>query len=564
MNPAIEDLADQLIAARFRQEPLEAALLGLPARRGELADLSSSAQADLMATYSSLASAAEALYEAARVDELDHDETDVLTLDLIRMTAETTALSLSVPLLEFTATDIFVAPLAGVLAALPMLALDSPERRDDQLARLAALPVFLEQSAQRLRDGVDAGRTPQERGVRAAMAQIDAITGDPLLGALRSDPDGAPDEFAAAQGHVLDEVVRPALLRYREVLENQVLPSGRADEKPGLCWLPGGEDMYQRCVRYSTSTEHTAEDLHSTGLAIIERLNEEFAALGSELWNTTDVAEIHERLRTDPALRYESGDEIVTTAIEAVRRAEHAAPEWFGLIPTTACAVEPIPEALAEGSPPAYYFTGALDGSRVGTYFINTTKPEQRFRHLAEAVAFHEAVPGHHFQLTIAQQLEGSHVVHSVFADVATAEGWGLYAERLADEMGLYTSAVARLGMVSTDAWRAARLVVDTGLHALGWSRQDAIDWMGAHVPMSSLEIHSEVDRYISVPGQALAYMVGRLALEAHRRDAAERLGERFNIRAFHDLILRSGPVPLPALASAVERWISSQTNASN
>ena len=443
-----------------------------------------------------------------------------------------------------------------------MLTVDTPERRDDQLARLAAIPDFLEQSAQRLRDGVEADLLPQERGVRAALAQIDVITSDPQLGALRSDPEGASDEFAAAQGTVLDQVVRPAILRYREVLESQILPSGRPDEKPGLCWLPGGEDMYRRCVRYSTSTEHTAEDLHATGLAIIERLNEEFAALGSEVWNTTDVAEIHERLRTDPSLRYESGDEIVTTAIEAVRRAEHAAPEWFGLIPTTACAVEPIPEALAEGSPPAYYFTGALDGSRVGTYFINTTKPEQRFRHLAEAVAFHEAVPGHHFQLTIAQQLEGSHLVHSVCADVATAEGWGLYAERLADEMGLYASAVARLGMVSTDAWRAARLVVDTGLHALGWSRQDAIDWMGAHVPMGSLEIHSEVDRYIAIPGQALAYMVGRLALEAHRRDAAERLGGRFSIRAFHDLILRSGPVPLPALAAAVERWIDAQSPA--
>ena len=290
MNPAIEDLADQLIAARFQQEPLEAALLGLPARRGELADLSSSAQANLIATYSALASAAEVLYEATRVDEIDRDETDVVTLDLIRMTAETAALALSVPLREFTVTDIFEAPLAGVLSVLPMLAVDKPEQRDDQLARLAALPAFLEQSAQRLRDGVVADLLPQERGVRAALAQIDVVTNDPQLGALRSDTKGAPDEFAAAQGTLLDEVVRPALLRYREVLANEILASGRPDEKPGLCWLPGGEEMYRRCVRYSTSTEHTAEDLHSTGLAIIESLNEEFAALGSELWNTTDVA----------------------------------------------------------------------------------------------------------------------------------------------------------------------------------------------------------------------------------------------------------------------------------
>jgi uncharacterized protein (DUF885 family) len=560
MNPAIADLADQLVAARFRQEPLEAALLGLPDRRGELADLSASAQADLMATFSSLASAAEELYEHARTDGSDHDETDVLTLDLIRMTGADTALSLTVPLLEFTVTDLFIAPLAGVLSVLPMLAMDTPERRDDQLARLASIPRFLEQSAQRLRDGASADRTPQERGVRAAIAQIDVVTGDPHLSALRSASDATTDEFAAAQGRLVDEVVRPALLTYREALEDEVLPTGRPDEKPGLCWLPDGEEMYRRCVRYSTSSDRTPEDLHNTGLSIFERLADEFASLGSELWNTTDLADIHRRLRTDPSLRYENGDEIVATAVEAVRRAEHAAPEWFGLIPTTACAVEAIPEALAEGSPPAYYYTGALDGSRVGTYFINTTKPGERFRHLAEAVAFHEAVPGHHFQLTIAQQLEGNHVAHSVFANVATAEGWGLYAERLADEMGLYTSAVTRLGMVSTDAWRAARLVLDTGLHAMGWSRQEAIDWMGAHVPMSSVEIESEVDRYIALPGQALAYMVGRLALEGYRRDATARLDDRFDVRAFHDLILRSGPVPLPALASAVNRWIDVQS----
>jgi uncharacterized protein (DUF885 family) len=564
MNSAIEHLADQLVAARFRQEPLEAALLGLPTRRGELADLSSSTEVELAQTYTSLASAAEELYERTRSDGQDHEESDVLTLDLIRMTAATAALSLSVPLLEFTISDLFIAPLAGVLSALPMLPMDTSDRRDDQLARLAALPLFLEQAAQRLRDGVSAGRTPHERGARAAIAQIDVVASDPHLGGLRPASQGSLGEFATAQNRVLDEAVRPALLRYREVLEREILPSGRPDEKPGLCWLPGGDDMYRRCVRYSTSTDRTAEDLHNTGLAIIDRLNEEFAALGSELWNTTDVAEIHQRLRTDPSLRYESGDEIVTMATEAVRRAERAAPEWFGLTPTTACAVEPIPEALAEGSPPAYYFTGALDGSRVGTYFINTTKPEQRFRHLAEAVAFHEAVPGHHFQLTIAQQLEGNHLVHSVFGNVATAEGWGLYAERLADEMGLYSSAVTRLGMVSTDAWRAARLALDTGLHAMGWTRQTAIDWMAAHVPMSSVEIESEVDRYIAVPGQALSYMVGRLELEAHRHVASQQLGDRFNIREFHDLILRSGPVPLPALASAVERWIHFQSSTSS
>jgi uncharacterized protein (DUF885 family) len=199
----------------------------------------------------------------------------------------------------------------------------------------------------------------------------------------------------------------------------------------------------------------------------------------------------------------------------------------------------------------------------VGTYFVNTTSPDQRFRHMSEDIAFHEAVPGHHFQLTIAQELSDTHLAQRIFTDVATAEGWGLYAERLADEMDLYSGDLDRLGMLSADAWRAARLVVDTGLHAFGWSRQAAIDWMFSHVPLSALEVEAEVDRYIAMPGQALSYMVGRMAIEACRREATDELGAAFDVRRFHDLVLTSGPVPIPALEAAVRRWIASQRPAS-
>ncbi len=558
MNPAIELLADRLVATRFRQEPLEAALLGLTDGAGELADLSAETQRELRDSFASVGASAEALATSLNEAAGDRDEVDVLTLDLIRLSATAAAAAMTVPLDEFTVTDLYVTPLSGILAVLPMLPLDTDDRRRDQLARLAAVPRFLDQSAQRLRDGAGAGLTPTARGVRAAVAQIDTVLADTALSGLRRTLEGTNDDFCAAQDRVLDEVVVPAVRRFREVLESESLPLGRPDERPGLSWLPDGEEMYRTMIRVSTSTDRTARDLHATGLDIMDRLNDEYAAIGSRLWNTSDVAEIHERLRSDPALRYANSEEILATAHEAVTRAEAAAPGWFGLVPRTPCAIEPIPEALAEGSPPAYYFTGALDGSRVGTYFVNTTKPAERFRHLAEAVAFHEAVPGHHFQLTIVQELEGNHLVHSVFADVATAEGWGLYAERLADEMGLYSSDVARLGMLSTDAWRAARLVVDTGLHALGWSREAAIDWMAGHVPMSHVEVESEVDRYIAVPGQALSYMVGRLELEANRRRASERLGDRFDVRTFHDVVLRSGPVPLPALSAAIDRWLDS------
>jgi len=551
VNAEVSALADELVAVRFEEEPLEAALLGLIEGEVGLADLSSDAEARARAAYARIAEAAVSLRNRLLATGATLHEIDLVTLDHVQFSAVTRGEFLAARGVEFSISDFHIAPLSSLIATLHQLPLDSQSRRSAHLRRLSMLPVYLDQAAERHREGIAAGRTPTARGVRGAVDQIDEVLREDDLGGLRRHPDEQDHAFDAAQDAAVVDAVIPALARYREFLQGEALSRGRSDEESGLHWLPGGEDLYGTFVRAWTSTSRTPEELHATGRAIIDQLDEEFATIGTRLWGTADVAEIHERLRTDPALRYADGAEILSSALSCVRRAELAAPDWFGLIPSTPCAVEPVPDALADGSAPAYYFTGALDGSRPGTYFINTSKPQQRFRHMAEAVAFHEAVPGHHFQLTIAQEASG-HLVFAVFADTASAEGWGLYAERLADEMGLYSSDVTRLGMLSTDAWRAARLVVDTGLHALGWSRQEAIDWMASHVPMSRLEVESEVNRYIVMPGQALSYMVGRLELESLRR----RASDTHSVRDFHDLVLRTGPVALPALQSAVTRWI--------
>jgi uncharacterized protein (DUF885 family) len=553
----VEALADELVDAGLALEPLEGALLGLPARDRPLADLSAASLDASRATVRDLARRAEEL--AAGPTGHPGDELDAVTLDLVRFSAANLADRLAVPSLEFTVTDRFNAPLAGVLSTVPQLPLDSDERRAEHLARLRALPEFLAQAADQLRAGARSGLTPVARGVRAAIDQIDAVLADPAVGGLRKGDES--DAFGRDEDATLRDDVEPAMRRYRQALEDESLPLGRDDDHPGLAWLPGGDEMYRTAIRYSTSTERTAEDLHGLGVALFADLDAEFAELGASLWGVGDAAEVRRRLREDPALRFTTGDEILDAARGAVRRAEAVAPDWFGEVPASACAVEPIPDAMAAGSPAAYYYTGALDGSRPGTYFVSTSEPTERFRHVAEAVAFHEAVPGHHFQLTIAQDL-GGHLAHQLFGDVTTAEGWGLYAERLADEMGLYSGDLARLGLVSTDAWRAARLVVDTGLHAMGWTRQRAIDWMAERVPISAAEIASEVDRYITTPGQALAYMVGRLELERLRARSADALGEAFSVRDFHDLVLRTGPVAPPAVAAAVERWIDRATAA--
>jgi uncharacterized protein (DUF885 family) len=559
VNSDISALADELVAIRFKEEPLEAALLGLVEGDVGLADLSAATERETLAAYERVERDAVVLRERLLASQTALSEVDLVTLEHVGRSATTRVQFLKARGVEFSISDFHIAPLSALIATLYQLPLDTDDRRAAHLRRLAGLPRFLEQAAERHREGIAAGRMPTARGVRAAIAQIDEVLSEPNLSGLRRELDEEDESFTATQDQVIRDSVTPALIFYRDFLRDEALPAGRSDEHPGLHWLPEGEELYATFVNAWTSTSRSPQELHTTGQEIIERLNKEFATIGERLWGSNDVAEIHERLRSDPELRYADSEEILSSAIATVRRAELAAPEWFGLIPSTPCAVEPVPDALADGSAPAYYFTGALDGSRPGTYFINASKPQERFRHMAEAVAFHEAVPGHHFQLTIAQEQEDGHVVFAVFGDTASAEGWGLYAERLADEMGLYSSDLTRLGMLSTDAWRAARLVVDTGLHALGWSRQETIDWMAAHVPMAQVEIESEVDRYIVMPGQALSYMVGRLELEALRREASERLGERLSVRDFHDFILRTGPVALPALKSAANRWIDAQ-----
>ncbi len=298
------------------------------------------------------------------------------------------------------------------------------------------------------------------------------------------------------------------------------------------------------------------DELHAMGREIVDEVLEEMVETGSGLFGTTDVAEIFQHL-ADPSLRYGSREEMLEHARRVVAAAEAEAPSWFATVPDMPCEVAPVPEAEEVGMTSAYYMPGAIDGSRPGTYYLNTSQPEERHRYGAEDIAFHEAVPGHHFQLTIAMESKDLAPARQVLYDTACAEGWGLYSERLADEMGLYTDDLARMGLFAADAWRASRLVVDTGLHAMGWSRQRAIDWMSSHTPLPRLEVEAEIDRYISFPGQALAYMVGRREIVRLRTEATAALGGRFDLREFHDLVLRAGILPLPALARTVERWVA-------
>lgn len=502
---------------------------------------------------------------ARRIDPGALTGQDQITRSVLLSIVDTEVDRISARAVEYTVAPSFLSPATDLLAQLAQVAqvaLTDAGNMDGYLARLAGLPRVLAQITRRHRDGIAAGRVPVRRLVAVTVEQLDRMLADPAADPLRRPPPEEPagssqrwEDFRAEQDRLLNEEVRPAVRRYRDALAGGIAEHARPDDRPGLCWLPDGEAYYTATVRFHTTTDRTPEDLHRTGLDLIAALEAEYAEVGSRAFGVSDPAEVRRRLRDDPTLRWRDGDELIAHARATIARAEEAAPAWFGRLPSRRCEVREIPAAEAPSGPAAYYIPPALDGSRAGTYFANTYQAETRGRAQYEATAFHEAVPGHHLQLALAQELDAP-LLRRLVPFNAYSEGWGLYAERLADEMGLYSDDVARLGMLNQDSMRAARLVVDTGLHALGWSRQQVVDYLRAYTAMPEVEIQSETDRYIAAPGQALSYMVGRLEIQRLRDLARGALGDRFDIRAFHDVVLGHGALPLQVLDEVVRRGL--------
>jgi len=300
----------------------------------------------------------------------------------------------------------------------------------------------------------------------------------------------------------------------------------------------------------------TAAELHQTGLQALESIHDEFRALGPSTLGTDDLSTLFQRMREEPTLYFATEAEVVEAATRSLGSARDAMGQWFGRLPQADCEVTAIPDHEAPYTTIAYYSQPHADGSKPGEYYINTFQPKTRPRYEAEVLAFHESIPGHHLQIAIAQELPDLPAFRKYGGQTAFVEGWALYTERLADEMGLYSTDLDRLGMLSFDAWRAARLVVDTGLHDQNWSRQQAEDFLMANTPLAHNNIKNEVDRYITTPGQALAYKTGQLEIFRLRQQAESTLGESFDIRSFHDVVLGAGAVSLPVLRERVQVWV--------
>lgn len=443
---------------------------------------------------------------------------------------------------------------------------DTPEARDALLGRWAAMGPWLDRQVsvgrESLRKGLVSPRSPAAR----VLAQLDELLarpddGGPLMAPARAEAPGMDpverSSFEEALAAVVRDTVRPAFSRYRAFVADEVLPAARPDEQPGLSAVPGGVEAYARLTRAHTSLDRSPEEIHAIGLAEVTRIDAELEALAGRTLGTAGGDEARRRLRGDPTLHFAKPAEVAEVARRSLERANAAIDRWFGVLPKASCEVVEMAAHEAEHSTIAYYRDPAPDGSRPGRYYINTSRPMTRPRYEAEALAFHESVPGHHLQIAIAQEIEGLPAFRRLSGSTAYIEGWGLYTERLSDEMGLYTGDLDRVGILSFDGWRACRLVVDTGMHALGWTRQQAIDFMVEHTALAPNNVANEVDRYISMPGQALAYKLGQLELLRLRAEAREVLGARFDIRAFHNAVLTEGALPLATLRQVVGAWMA-------
>jgi uncharacterized protein (DUF885 family) len=541
----VTTLADELLDLLAEEDPLNDLMQGYAGYDDLLGDLSEAAHGRLRTR---------ALDIAAKARELPPDA-DPVTAAVVVQQAGALAVRMESRLIEHTMLDITIAPLLKLLSVLPTIRAASVEQERNFLSRLAEIPEYLAAAAGRHRGGVAAGRLPVRRRVAAALTAIDDYLANPAGDPLRRPP--LHDSRDAERDRLLADVVRPAFRAYRQVLSEEIAPHSRDDDRPGLCWLPGGEANYVALAHTHTTTRHTPEELHRIGLDLLERLDEEYATMGSGVFGPSTAEQVRQRMRADPAMRWDSAEAMLASARATIHRAEQAAPRWFGLIPAQRCGLDATPSDHAPHTSAASYLPGALDGSRAGTFYLNTYRATERDRWVVEANAFHEAVPGHHFQITLAQHLTELPALRRFAWINSYFEGWALYCERLADEIGLYSGDVARLGMLANDSLRAARLVVDTGLHAFGWSRDRVVDFLREKTVMNEVEVQQETDRYIEDPGQALSYMVGRLEIQRLRATAEAELGDGFDIRAFHDLVLGGGPLPMDVLDDVVRGWIA-------
>jgi len=549
MSP-VRDLADRFHQRWLDENPFAATMYGIPGYDDLVPDESEAGAQTWRAEIEQFLRAADGIAPGELMPA------DAVTLDCTKEAVTQELASIDSARAEHTVTAMPYAGPPTFLALAARTVLVDPVAAEAYLTRLRRSGIWLDQISERLRAGARKGRLPVAPLVEQAIAWAEGVLAAPAPGPALSPqpPQGWPKAAAWEEERraAAEEVLKPALARWVATIK-ELLPQARPSERAGLVYLPGGEEDYGRAVRMYTTLPLSPEELHQTGLDHVAALEARAVKLGAGL-GLSGLDEVFAAVR-DSAGKIPP-EEAIRQAAVAVRRAEARASEVFPDPLPPPCDVTPMPEVVATSGAAPHYTPPRLDGGRPGTFWFNTERPTPGTGWDLEVVAFHEAVPGHHLQLSRLQLLADLPALQRQRSVTVFSEGWGLYAEQLAEEAGLYTDDRALLGSVSSSLMRAARLVVDTGIHAFGWSRERALEFLVAHVPMAQEVLAAEIDRYVVMPGQALAYLTGKLEILRIREDAQRRLGPAFSLPAFHAAVLDHGSLPMPTLGRSIAGWL--------
>jgi prolyl oligopeptidase len=437
---------------------------------------------------------------------------------------------------------------------------------EDWIARLRAFPAYMDQTIELMREGIKQRIVQPKIVMRRVPEQIKKQIVDDAAESLYYKPfqSVAKDIAAADQerlkkeaaGAIREQVI-PAYRKFAKFFDEEYLPA--CFDEVGAWQLPRGEEFYALRARHFTTTRMTPDDIHAIGQKEVARIRKQMEAIVRQVDFKGSFQEFLTQLRTDKRFYYDTPEELLNGYLALCKRIDPQLTKLFKNLPRIPYGIESIPQQIAPDTTTAYYRQPSADGQRPGTFFVNLYKPETRPKYEMEALSLHESVPGHHLQLALQAELGELPPFRRYGGFTAFVEGWGLYSESLGDELGCYKDPYSKFGQLTYEMWRAVRLVVDTGMHAKKWTRQQAIDFFKENAGKTELDITNEVDRYIAWPGQALAYKIGELKIKELRQRAKEKLGEKFDIREFHDVVLRQGAVPLDVLEEITNMWIASQ-----
>jgi uncharacterized protein (DUF885 family) len=473
---------------------------------------------------------------------------------------------------EFKEWEMPVNQMGGIYSTYPQLvaqlSFTTVKDYDDWIARLHKIPGAFEQVTSEMSIGIDDKRVPPKYLLEKTLEHVNQLANQkpedsPLALPLKKFPASvsAADQ-TRIKTEMLDAIskeVLPAYKRFARFLQVSYIPAGRAD--PGISALPDGAKYYQFLIRHTTTTDLTADQIHQIGLDEVKKDEAEMLVIAKKL-GFQDLKSFQDSLKNNPKLKATSREQLLGAYRDYLRPMQARLPQLFGRLPKAPFEVVPVPDYLEKTSAVAYYEPGTPDGSRPGRLFINTYNATDRNLYMVEAIAYHEGLPGHHMQISIAEEQTSVPEFRKFDFYTAFAEGWGLYAERLGKDVGLYQDPYSDYGRLQGDIWRAIRLVLDTGVHSQHWTRQQMVDFAHAHSTNDETSIQSEVDRFIAWPSQAVAYKIGQLKILELRDRAKKELGDKFDIRAFHDQVIDSGALPLDVLDERITAWIANQKTA--